>query len=133
MSNYNLRLIKSRRSYNITEMASLLGVDRKTCQRWIRGGGLRVIEKSVNPLLVMGVDLYSFLKVKRERKRFLLSEDEFFCMKCHRPVKARTGSGKVVKTGKRIGKNGLEQFKKKGLCEVCNTRVNKFLRGFRQN
>ena len=127
MANYNLRLIKSRRSYNITEMASLLGIDRKTCQRWIRKGGLKVIEKNVNPLLIMGADLYSFLKETRDKRRFVLEKDEFFCMKCQRPVKAKTGSDRVVKTGKKIGKNGLEQFKKTGVCEVCDTGLNRYL------
>lgn len=78
MPNYNTRLIKSRRSYNITEMASLLGVDRKTCQRWIKQGGLKVIEKGVNPLLIMGADLISFLREKKEQRRCELREDEFF-------------------------------------------------------
>ena len=86
MANYNLRLIKTRRSYNITEMASLLGVDRKTCQRWIKTEGLKVIEKGVNPLLVIGADLRGFLKAKRERRRFVLGESEFFCIKCHKSV-----------------------------------------------
>lgn len=126
MANYNLRLIKSRRSYNITEMASLLSIDRKTCQRWIKMDGLRVIEKGVNPLLVIGADLQSFLKARQDKKRFILGENEFYCMKCRKPVKAKVGSEKIVKTGKRIGKNNLEQLKKVGLCEICSTEVNRF-------
>lgn len=133
MANYNLHLIKSRRSYNITEMASLLGVDRKTCQRWIKTEGLRVIEKGVVPLLTMGVDLQSFLKIKLEKRRFSLEKGEFFCLKCHKPVKARAGSERVVKTGKRIGRDGLEQLKKTGLCEICDTGLNRFLRSEKQN
>lgn len=132
MANYNLHLIKSRRSYNATEMASLLNIDRKTCQRWIKQDGLKVIEKDVNPL-VMGKALKIFLKDKMEKRRFNLSENEFFCVKCHKPVKARISTEKIIKTGKRIGKNGLEQFKKIGICEVCNTGVNRFLRGQRQD
>jgi len=133
MGNYNLRLIKLRRSYNITEMARLLGIDRKTCQRWIKTEGLKVIEKGENPLLIMGADLHSFLKSRQDKKRFILGKSEFYCMKCKKPVKTKTGSEKVVKTGKRIGKNGLEQFIKTGLCEICGIPVNRFLRGGRQN
>ena len=128
MFNYNPRLIKSRRSYNITEMALLLDVNRKTCQRWIKQDSLKVIEKGVTPLLIMGADLIRFLKEKKERRRCKLKENEFFCMKCHKPVKARAGSEKIVRTGKKIGKNGLEQFKKTGVCEFCNTELNRFLR-----
>jgi len=133
MPNYNSRLIKSRRSYNITEMASLLGVDRKTCQRWIKQDGLKVIEKGENPLLIMGADLISFLKERKKQRRCELKEDEFFCIKCRRAVKARMGSEEVVKTGKKIGKNDLEQFKKTGFCEICNTKLNRFLRGVKQD
>jgi len=133
MGNYNLRLIKLRRSYNITEMARLLDIDRKTCQRWIKTEGLRVIEKGENPLLVMGADLHSFLNARQDKRRFVLGENEFYCMKCHKPVRAKTGSEKIVKTGKRIGKNSLEQFITTGLCEICGIGVNRFLRGGRQD
>ena len=133
MAKYNPHLIKSRRSYNITEMASLLSVDRKTCQRWVKTEGLRVIEKGENPLLVMGADLQSFLKAKLQKRRFNLKENEFFCVKCHKPVKAKTGSEKTIKTGKRIGKDGLEQLRKTGLCEICGTGLNRFLQSVRQD
>lgn len=133
MANYNLRLIKSRRSYNITEMASLLNIDRKTCQRWLKQDSLKIIEKGVNPLLVMGTDLISFLKKRKEQRKCKLKEYEFFCVKCHRAVKARAGSKKIIKTGKKIGRDGLEQFIKTGFCEICNTGINKFLRGQKQD
>lgn len=133
MAKYNLHLIKSRRSYNITEMTSLLGIDRKTCQRWIKNEGLKVIEKGVNPLLVMGADLQSFLKEKLEKKRFNLGVNEFFCLKCRKPVKAKVGSEETTKTGKKIGKAGLEQFKRTGKCEVCDTWLNRFLQNGQQN
>jgi len=54
-------------------------------------------------------------------------------MKCHKVVKAKRGSEKVVKTGKKIGKAGLEQIKRIGICEICGTKVNRFLRGVKQN
>lgn len=133
MPNYNSRLIKSRRSYSRSEIASLFGIDRKTCHLWIKKGGLRVIEKGVNPLLIMGADLINFLKEKKKKRRAVLKEDEFFCMKCHRPVKAKIGSEKVIKTGKRIGKDNWEQFKKIGICDVCETKVNRFLRVGKQD
>src|SRR3989344_6069759 len=127
MAKYNPHLIESRRSYNITEMASLLSVDRKTCQRWVKTEGLSVIEKGENPLLVMGADLQSFLKAKLQKRRFNLKENEFFCVKCHKPVKAKTGSEKTIKTGKRIGKDNREQLKKIGICEVWGTEINRYL------
>lgn len=128
MPNYNVHLIKAKRSYSISEIASLLQVDRKTCHRWLKDGGLKVIEKGVNPLLVMGVDLICFIKEKKAKRAKSLSKDEFFCMKCHKAVKARSGSEKITKTGKMIGRAHLEQLNKIGICEVCGTRLNRFLR-----
>lgn len=127
MQNYNLNAIKSKASYSMTEMSSLLGVDRKTCSRWIKSEGLEVIEKNVSPLLVMGADLIKFIKNKRLKRKMPLKENEFLCFKCHKVVKVKTGSEQTVKTGKRIGKDNREQFKKIGICEVCGTKVNKYL------
>lgn len=132
MSKYNLHLIKSRRSYSISEISSLFDINRKTCHRWLKNEGLKVIEKNVNPLLVMGMDLIDFLKKKKAEKKVVLGKDEFFCVKCRRAVKAKTESEKTIKTGKKIGKANLEQFKKTGICEVCETQVNRFLGGVYQ-
>jgi len=133
MSKYNLRLIKSKRSYSINEMVSLLKVNRKTCHRWIKNDGLRPIERNTNPLLVMGEVLKKFLKERIEKRRFELGKNEFFCMKCRKPVKAKMGSEKVIKTGKRIGKIDLEQRKKTGICGVCGTEINKFLKVYQRD
>ena len=125
--NYNIRLIKSRASYSPSEIATLFGVDRKTCSRWIKEG-LKVIEKDTKPLLIMGEDLKVFIANKQACRRFKLAQDEYFCMKCHKPVKARIGSEQAIKTGKKIGRNGWEQVKKIGNCKYCGTKLNKFIR-----
>ena len=127
MANHSINKIKLRRSYSITEMASLLDVDRKTCHRWIKYEGLQVIEKNVSPVLVMGLELENFLKSRRLKSKIPIKENEFFCMKCHKAVKAKIGSEQTIKTGKRIGKNNQEQFKKIGVCEICQTQLHKFL------
>lgn len=131
MKKYNSHLIISKRSYSLGEIVSLLNINRKTCYRWTKDEGLKTIEKNVNPLLVMGVDLIDFLQRKRAKGKAVLKDDEFFCMKCHRPVKAKIGSEIIIKTGKKIGKDNLEQFKKIGVCEVCETKMNKFLKVYR--
>lgn len=126
MSNYNISKIKSRKSYNITEMASLLEIDRKTCSRWIKYEGLKVIEENVSSL-IMGSDLIDFIIKMRAKNKIPLKENEFYCLKCHKAVIPKIGSERIVKTGKRIGKENLEQFKKIGNCEVCETEINKYL------
>jgi predicted site-specific integrase-resolvase len=133
MATYNIRLIKSRRSYSIKEMALLFGIDRKTCSRWIQNDGLRVVEKNVSPLLVMGEDLLRFIRDKRLTKKISLRDDEFYCFKCHKAVKAREDSRTVHKTGRTVGKEGLAQIVATGICEVCGIKVNRFLRVSQKN
>ena len=127
MPNYSLNRITARRSYSINEIASLLGVNRKTCGRWVKEKGLKVIEENTNPLLIMGADLIDFIKKKRGKRKIPIKENEFFCVKCHKAVRAKIGSERTIKTGKKIGKDNQEQFKKIGICENCDTQLNKFL------
>ena len=127
MPNYNINLITSKRSYSINEVASLLSIDRRTCGRWIKYEGLRVIEENTNPILIMGEDLRSFIKERKEKRKIPLKDNEFLCMKCRKAVRALSGSEETVKTGKKIGKDDQEQLKKIGICENCNTQLNKFL------
>ena len=124
---YNTHLIKAKASYSPEDMGKLFGIGRKTCSRWINERGLKVIEENVRPL-VRGEVLIEFIKKENAKRKIKLNEDEFFCMTCHGAVRAKCGSEEIVKTGKRIGKNNLEQLKKTGLCDVCGRRVNKFLK-----
>jgi predicted transcriptional regulator len=127
MQNYNVSKIKSRKSYSMSEMSSLLGVHRKTCSRWLKTGGLKVIEKDVSPLLVMGEDLINFILSDRVNKKFELKDNELFCLKCRKAVKSKAGSEQIVDTGKTIGKDNRKQFKKMGICEFCGAGLNKYL------
>lgn len=125
MANYNLHKIRIRKSYSITEIAALFDVDRKTCGRWINDG-LKIIEKGVSPILIMGADLKDFIK-KNKKRKIPLQENQFFCFKCKKAAVAKTESEQVVKTGKKIGKDNHEQLKKTGACETCGTKLNRFL------
>lgn len=132
MLNYNTHLITLRRSYSIKDMALLLGIDQRTCHRWIKNEGLKVIEENARPFLIMGADLANFIKTKKAKAKIPLRDDEYFCLKCRKAVKSKAGSEKIIQTGKKIGKDNLEQVKKIGLCEVCGTKINRFLRGIKQ-
>jgi hypothetical protein len=127
MSRYNLNLISGRRSYTIGEISSLLGVNRRTCGRWIRKEGLKVIKENTSPLLILGEDLIDLIKKKRNKIDTPLKENEFYCLKCHKAVRAKISSEQIIKTGKRLGKDNHEQLKKIGICENCGKPLNKFL------
>lgn len=122
---YNARLIRARRSYSPKEIAGIFSVDKRTCFRWI-GKGLRVMQENTSPLLIMGYEVKKFLKNKRGVK-IRLGEDEYYCLKCRKAVKAKTGSARTVETGKRIGKENRKQLCKIADCGQCDLKIRKFL------
>jgi len=126
MPNYNTHLIRARDSYRIKDMADLFEINRKTCGRWIRDEGLKTIEGYVSSPLVLGVDLIAFLKNKQESKKTKLKDNEFYCLKCKVAVIAKTGSEKIIDTGKTIGKNDKKLLLRIGICEKCGTIIQRY-------
>ena len=124
--NYNTRIIKTRKSYSPEEIASLFNINRRTVTTWI-GKGLQVIDKKSKPYLIMGFDLAGFLRCNMAKRRVRLEDNQYFCLKCRKAVEVRVGSESKIKTGKRIGADNREQFKKVGNCRCCGTKVSRFL------
>ena len=120
---YRLNLIQVKESYTPDDIVKLLKVNKKTISRWLDDG----LEKNTNPLLIMGLELRDFLRLKQQEKKIKLNNDEFFCMRCQKAVKGKDESVQIIKTGKTMGKNKLEQLNKIGVCEFCESRVNKFM------
>ena len=123
---YNTRLIHLRRSYSPQQVAELLGVNTKTCRRWIKEG-LTPLAGGTRPVLIMGSELKRFLLEKRANRKTQLKDGECYCLKCRIGVKPKKGTQKKIKTGKLIGKNNREQYKLVGLCERCDGEVCRFL------
>lgn len=121
---YNTRLIRQRHSYDLEEIAELLNKDKRTCFRWI-DEGLKVIDADSKPLLVMGFELKRFLEERRNKNKVSLKENEYFCLRCKKAVKAQLGSEQNNPTGKNIGKNNKKQIMKTGLCKVCGGKIYK--------
>ncbi|MBP6884805.1 MAG: hypothetical protein KBC17_03185 [Candidatus Pacebacteria bacterium] len=105
-------------------MAKTFDINKKTVFRWLEKG-LPVLQKNTKPLLIMGSDLQSFLKDKKVR--FPLSKDEYFCLKCKKQVTSKNQGETTGKTGYLIGKEQKEQWKSAGFCDICGSRVQKFL------
>lgn len=121
---YNPRLITSRHSYTPEEVAQLFSVNKKTVFRWLQEG-LKPLEENTKPLLIMGEALRYFLIEKRKKKKVKLKNDEFFCLKCRKETRAKSGTERLVTTGKKIGKEAREQFFRRAKCEQCGTQVNR--------
>lgn len=121
---YNIKKIKIFHAYTPKEIADNFCIDKKTVFRWLEKG-LPVMKRGTKPLLIMGSDLKAFLIDKRVR--FKLSENEYFCLKCKRPVTSLRQGETVMTTGHLIGKKAKKQEKKVGFCDSCGSKVQKFL------
>ena len=119
---YKTKPIKRRRSYTLDEIAKLLGISKRTCFRWTEEG-LEVIEADAKPLLVMGYEIRRFLEEKQIKNKAPMQKDEYYCLHCKKPSKAKLGSEQTNPTGKKIGKDNREQMMRTGLCEVCNGKI----------
>lgn len=119
---YELRKIKTKRSYTFKEIAELLDVHVRTVQAW-HIDGLNPLEGSNNPYLVMGKDLKMYLKLQTEKHKVTLGLNEFYCMSCRKAVIPE----KVYKYtgGIKIGGN-KPSVRLSGICPTCSRKVNKF-------
>ena len=59
----NPRLISLRREYSFKEIAQIFGLHIRTVQKWPKHG-LKILDGTLSPILVLGSDLKEFLKEK---------------------------------------------------------------------
>lgn len=123
---YNLSKIRRKTAYTTQEISQLLKVNRKTIFRWFKEG-LVLMDANQNPKLVMGDDLKSFIKAKRELKQLKLNWDEFYCLRCRKAVLAKRGSEQTEKTGKNIGSSNREQEMIYAKCKECSGSIARLL------
>ena len=123
---YNLSKIRDKTAYTPQEVSQLLRVNRKTIFRWFKEG-LQMLDYTKTPKLVMGNDLKSFIKAKREINQVKLSWNEFYCLRCRKAVLAKRGSEQIEKTGKNIGSNNREQEITSAKCKECSGSIARLL------
>ena len=97
-------------SYTIKEISGLLGVNEKTCLRWIEIG-LQTIPDSKKPILIYGEDLKEFLRIKSSKRKVKLNRSQYYCLSCKAARYAKRGSTEILK-GRKIA-----------LCRVCNGKI----------
>ena len=123
---YNVSRIRGKTAYNTQEVSRLLKVTRKTIFRWFKEG-LPLLDPVRTPKLIMDSDLKAFLLAKRELKQVKLNWNEFYCLRCRKPVLAKRGSERTEKTGKCIGSQNREQTMIFALCKECSGAVARIL------
>ncbi len=120
----NIRLVKTRESYTTRQLASLLGVHIRTIHKW-KKLGLKPISDS-SPYLFMGVIVKEYLKQKHDNKKTTLDCNQFYCVKCRCAACSVDNQINIRKTGKKLGKEGNDEFSLKGICELCGCVLNRY-------
>lgn len=111
--------INKHMSYTIKELPPLLQVGEKTLQRWM-DRGLKVVPGSKRPILILGSDLKEFLKNKDAKKKVKLKRNEFYCLTCKAPRRAKRGSLKTLSD------------RKTGDCCVCSGKMSKIIKPYQK-
>jgi excisionase family DNA binding protein len=111
--------IKQSCSYDVYEVAKLLGVHRNTVRRWLTGG-LAAIDAR-RPTLVHGSALKAFLTAKRRARERQCGVGEFFCFRCREPRRPWGDMAYVERHTAKI-------VRLSGLCAVCETGVHRLAR-----
>jgi transcriptional regulator with XRE-family HTH domain len=127
MRNYNLRILKERRTYTPQEIADRLGATRGTVYRWVEEG-LKPIRSDTNPLLFYGETVIAFLRERRQDHRVKLEANELYCLKCHEARKVDPKEARTENTGKKVGKDNRDLLQKVARCTRCNTMMRRFIR-----
>lgn len=99
-------------SYTINEMSEYLGINKKTCLRWIENG-LPIVPGSKKPILMLGSQIKEFLRKKDSKKKVELKRNEFYCLRCKAPRRAKRGSIKRL------------AHHKTSICSVCSGKMSR--------
>ncbi len=83
----NQQLVKRNRNYSVNDVSNLLGVHKSTVRNWVKTKGLMIIDDR-RPMLIVGCDLYSFIKRQKRKNKRKCEAGELFCVKCRIPQMA---------------------------------------------
>ena len=106
------RLVKTHRSYDVHEAASLLGVHRNTVRQWLRSGLAACDDR--RPTLILGRALADFLQKRQKARRRPCPPGHLYCLRCRAARFPAEGMADYVPTSLTLG-NIV------GLCPTCGT------------
>lgn len=113
---FNTNRIRRQLSYSIQEIGELLDVHKNTVRGWLRDGLPKTDDRK--PYLIHGDDLRKFLNDRQKSRLRKCRVDEFYCLRCRTQ---RRSIGNLVDVRPRNAKTVMLS----GICEVCETALNK--------
>lgn len=115
----NARLIKSKYSYSLQELADVIGCHSNTISNWIKCEGLQRID-GIYPYMLYGQVVIDFLKARQLKNKTTLSINEFRCCTCQSSRKAWEGIATIKTINSKIAML-------QAICEQCNGKINKII------
>lgn len=112
----NYRHVKIHRTYSVEEIASLLGTHKNTVRTWLKVGLPTCDAK--RPVLVLGADLASFLRVRCAKRKQPCKVGELYCVRCRVP---KVPAGEMVEYQAETPTLGVLR----GICPDCHCMINR--------
>ncbi len=112
----NYRWVKIHRSYKVEEIAKLYSIHKNTVRMWIKDG-LSTIDNQ-RPMLIHGLDLYEFLKTRKEKRKQKCKPGEFYCFRCRVPRKPDGDWAEYSHINDKVGILSA-------ICPICSTIMNR--------
>lgn len=111
--------VKQGTTYEVAEVAKLLGIHRNTVRRWLKEG-LGAIDDR-RPLLIHGSALKAFLAKRRETRRHTCRPGEFYCFRCRVPRAPWGGTADLSFRNEKVARLAA-------LCASCGTPMHRTVR-----
>ena len=112
----NPHRVKIHRNYTVEEAARLLKKHKNTVRSWIKEGLPTIDDR--RPKLILGRDLFDFLKAKRIKNKRPCKPGEMYCVRCRTP---RAPAENMVEYQPKTESLG-NLF---GICPDCGTGMNR--------
>lgn len=109
-------VVKGNRSYDVAELAALLGVCRNTIRSW-HSRGLAALDDG-RPMLFTGEAVNAYLAKRKAKRRVKCPPGTIYCLKCRA---ARRPAGGVVL----IASINVTSGNLKATCEHCGTTMHR--------
>ncbi|MBV1930490.1 MAG: helix-turn-helix domain-containing protein [Porticoccaceae bacterium] len=113
----NPNIVKIHRNYTVEEVANLCSIHKNTVRAWVEKG--LPVNDDKRPMLILGRELRSFLRVQKVKHKQRCKPHEFYCLRCKKPQRPAED---MVDYEPINGDRGCLI----GICPACGGIINKY-------